>query len=70
MNALVELGHSVIIIEHDLDIIKCADYIIDLGPNGGDQGGKLLFSGTPEDLLQVKESHTAQFLRKKLKPIL
>ena len=66
INALVNLGHSVVIIEHNLDIIKCADWIIDIGPEGGEKGGKLLFQGTPEGLINVKESYTGQFLKEKL----
>lgn len=60
-------GATVIIIEHNLDVIKLADYIIDLGPNGGDMGGQLLFQGTPEDLIEVKESATAEYLKSYLK---
>jgi len=61
-NALLDKGHSIIVIEHNLELIKCADYIIDLGPEGGDQGGELLFSGTPEELLKSKKSNTAKYL--------
>ena len=64
--ALIEKGHSIICIEHNMDIIKCADWIIELGPEGGDKGGEVIFEGTPEDLPQNKESLTAKFLRKKL----
>ena len=53
-------------IEHNLDIIKCADYIIDLGPEGGDKGGYILATGTPEELIQVKKSYTAKYLREEL----
>ena len=60
-------GATVIIIEHYLDVIKLADNIIDLGPNGGDMGGQLLFQGTPEDLIEVKESATAEYLKSYLK---
>lgn len=69
MNALVDQGHSVIVIEHNLEIIKCADWIIDLGPEGGEKkGGNLLFEGTPEDMVKkAKGSHTAEFLKEKLK---
>jgi len=66
-NALVENGHSIIIIEHNLDIIKCADYIIDLGPEGGEAGGHLVFQGKPEDLVKVKKSYTGGYLKEKLK---
>jgi excinuclease ABC subunit A len=65
-NALIENGHSIIVIEHNYDIIKCADWIIDLGPDGGNKGGDLVFEGTPEDMQSAKNSHTAQFLGNKL----
>ena len=64
--ALIDNGHSLIIIEHNLDIIKCADWIIDLGPDGGDNGGELVFEGTPEDLIKCKRSYTAKSLQEKL----
>ena len=63
-SALVEKGHSLIIIEHNLDVIKCADWVIDLGPEGGEKGGNLLYSGTPEGLMNVAESHTGHYLKK------
>lgn len=68
MNALVDQGHSVIVIEHNLEVIKCADWIIDLGPEGGEKkGGNLLFEGTPEDMVRkAKGSYTADFLKEKL----
>jgi excinuclease ABC subunit A len=66
MNALVEQGHTVLIVEHNLDVIKAADWIIDLGPEGGRGGGKLLYQGTPEGLLKCKDSYTAKYLREKL----
>ncbi len=66
-NALVENGHSVILIEHNMDVIKCSDWVIDLGPGGGKYGGKLLFAGTPEDLVKVKDSKTGQYLKEKMK---
>jgi len=66
MNALVDQGHTVIIVEHNMEVIKSADYVIDLGPEGGKHGGRLLFQGRPEDLRDVEESYTAQFLREKL----
>lgn len=65
-NALIEKGHSIIVIEHNIDLIKCADYIIDLGKEGGKKGGSLLFEGTPEDLKDCKDSFTAPFLKEKL----
>ncbi len=55
------------VIEHNMDIIKIADHIIDLGPEGGDEGGRILFEGTPEDLVKNKESYTAKFLKEELK---
>jgi excinuclease ABC subunit A len=66
LNKLVDRGNTVLVIEHNMDVIKVADHIIDLGPEGGDGGGKILFEGTPEDLLNVKESFTAQFLKEEL----
>jgi len=64
---LIEQGNSVLIIEHNPDIIKCADWVIDLGPEGGDTGGNIVFEGTPEDLPACKESFTGQFIAEKLK---
>jgi len=66
LNALIEQGNTVIVIEHNLEIVKSADWIIDLGPEGGDQGGALCFSGTPEDLVKLTDNHTAQYLSNKL----
>lgn len=66
-NALIENGHSIIVIEHNIDLIKCADYIIDLGKEGGKLGGELIFQGTPEDLIKCKNSYTAPYLAEKLK---
>jgi len=63
---LIENGHSVIIIEHNIDIIKCADWLIDLGPEGGKRGGELVFQGLPEKLVKVKKSATARYLAEKL----
>ena len=65
-DALIEKGHSIIVIEHNLDLIKCADWILDLGPEGGENGGHLLASGTPEDIVKVKESVTGVYLKDKL----
>lgn len=62
-NALIERGHSLVVIEHNLDVIKCADYIIDLGPEGGDKGGNLVVAGTPEEVAACKASLTGKFLR-------
>lgn len=64
--ALINNGHSLIVIEHDPDVIKTADWVIDLGPEGGDAGGNIVFAGTPEDLAKCKESYTAEVLAKKL----
>ena len=66
MNALIDNGHSLIVIEHNIDFIKCADYIIDIGKEGGKKGGNVLFMGTPEALVQNKESYTGAFLKEKL----
>ena len=66
LNALIEQGNTVIVIEHNLEIIKSGDWIIDLGPEGGDKGGALCFSGTPEDLIRLADNHTAQYLSSKL----
>lgn len=65
-NALIEIGHTVLVVEHNIDVIKCADWIIDLGPKGGDEGGYLVFEGTPENLVKNKESVTAKYLKEKL----
>jgi excinuclease ABC subunit A len=65
-DALIEKGHSIIVIEHNLDLIKCADYIIDLGPEGGDNGGQLLATGTPEEVCKNKKSITGKYLAEKL----
>ena len=66
LNRLIERGNTVIIIEHNMDVIKCADYIIDLGPEGGDEGGNIIFEGTPENLIKSKNSHTGIFLKSEL----
>jgi len=65
-NALIERGHSILIIEHNLEVIKCADWVIDLGPGGGEQGGNLVFEGTPEELIKCDKSYTGKYLRPKL----
>lgn len=65
-NALIAKGHSIIVIEHNMDVIKCADWVIDLGPEGGNEGGQVLFEGTPEDLCKQENSYTAKFLKEKL----
>ena len=66
LHNLVERGNTVIVIEHNLDVIKCADWIIDLGPEGGEEGGNVLFSGTPENLSNFKKSYTGKFLKSTL----
>ena len=66
LNALIERGHTVLIIEHNMDVIKCADNIIDLGPEGGSEGGYLVFEGTPEDLIKCEASYTGKYLAEKL----
>jgi len=66
LNKLVDRGNTVLVIEHNMDVIKVGDHIIDLGPEGGDGGGKILFEGTPEELVNNKESYTAEFLKREL----
>ena len=66
-NTLITRGHSILVIEHNLEVIKSADWIIDLGPGGGEKGGYLVFEGTPEDIIRCKESYTGKFLKEKLK---
>jgi excinuclease ABC subunit A len=63
LNRLVDAGNTVVVIEHNLDVVKCADYVIDLGPEGGDAGGEIVAAGTPEQVAQVARSYTGQFLR-------
>ncbi|KAA4704249.1 hypothetical protein F3B35_22425, partial [Bacteroides intestinalis] len=65
-DALILRGHSIVIIEHNMDVIKCADYVIDLGPEGGNKGGNLVAAGTPEEVARCAESYTGQFLQEKL----
>ena len=67
MDALISRGHTIVIIEHNMDVIKLADHIIDLGPDGGDKGGNLVVAGTPEEIVKCKESVTGQYLKAKLK---
>ena len=67
LQRLVDAGNSVVVIEHNLDMIKCADYIIDLGPEGGDKGGTIVATGTPEEICKIKKSYTGQYLSKILK---
>ena len=66
LNKLVKKGNTVLIIEHNLDVIKTVDYIIDIGPEGGKKGGKVIAKGTPEEIIKNKKSHTAHFLKKEL----
>ena len=65
-NLLIEFGHSIVVVEHNLDLIKSSDYIIDLGPYGGEDGGNLVFNGTPEDLIKDGNSLLSSHLRPKL----
>jgi len=65
-DALLKRGHTVIIVEHNMDVIKCADYVIDLGPEGGKNGGHLVACGTPEDIIKCESSYTGQYLKEKL----
>ena len=62
-DALISKGHTIVVVEHNLDVIRAADWVIDLGPEAGDLGGNLVFAGTPEDLLNCETSHTAEYLR-------
>ncbi|MCL5746789.1 MAG: excinuclease ABC subunit UvrA, partial [Patescibacteria group bacterium] len=66
LRSLVDLGNTVIVIEHNLDVIKNADHIIDLGPEGGEKGGEIVAEGTPEQIAETKNSYTGQFLKKVL----
>jgi excinuclease ABC subunit A len=66
-NALLLKGHSIVVVEHNLDLIKCADHLIDLGPEAGDEGGYLVGQGTPEEIVKIKKSHTGKYLAQKLK---
>ncbi|MBS1525701.1 MAG: excinuclease ABC subunit UvrA [Bacteroidetes bacterium] len=64
-DALLDQGNTIVVIEHNMDVIKCADWVIDIGPEGGDNGGKIVFEGVPEDLLKQENSYTGQFLRER-----
>ena len=66
---LIKIGHSIVVVEHQLDVINRADYVLDLGPGGGEDGGELIFSGTPENLMKCKRSVTGKHLIKKNRPI-
>jgi len=65
-DALIEKGHTVIVIEHNMEVVKCADWIIDLGPEGGDEGGRIVYEGIPEDLANCKDSYTGKYLKEKV----
>jgi len=65
-NSLIDKGHSIIVIEHNLELIKCADHIIDLGPDGGENGGILIAQGTPEEIVMNDASYTGKYLKEKL----
>ena len=65
-NALIDKGHTVVIIEHNMDVIKCADYLVDLGPEGGNAGGNLVCTGTPEEVAMCEASYTGKYLKDKL----
>ena len=67
LRKLTENGNSVVVIEHNLDVIKTADYIIDIGPEGGDRGGTVIAEGTPEEVAKNKQSYTGQYVKKYLK---
>jgi excinuclease ABC subunit A len=69
LNMLVEAGHTVLVIEHNVDVMKTADFILDLGPEGGEQGGEVVAAGTPEEVAQVERSHTGQVLQSRLHAI-
>ena len=62
------MGNTILVIEHNLDVIKCADWIIDMGPEGGEGGGQIIASGPPERIVEVEASHTAEYLARKLAP--
>ena len=64
LQAFVQKGNTVVVIEHNMEVIKTADWIVDMGPEGGDKGGSLLFEGTPEQIVNMKESYTGQYLKK------
>ncbi|MGN1302522.1 MAG: excinuclease ABC subunit UvrA, partial [Clostridia bacterium] len=68
LQRLVDTGNTIVVIEHNLDLIKTADYIIDLGPEGGDNGGEIIATGTPEQIIKNDKSYTGKFLKKYLEP--
>ena len=65
-NSLLDNGHSIIVVEHNLDLIKCSDNIIDLGPEGGEEGGDLIFNGKPSDIIKNKKSQLSKYLKSKI----
>lgn len=65
-NSLIEKGHTIVVIEHNMDVIKCGDYVIDLGPEGGDKGGNVVCCGTPEEIAGCEKSITGKYLKEKL----
>jgi excinuclease ABC subunit A len=67
LNRLVDRGDTVLVIEHNLDVVKCADWVVDLGPEGGDAGGRVIATGTPEQIAANPKSHTGKFLKRALK---
>ena len=62
-DSLISQGHTILIVEHNMDVIKCADHVIDIGPEGGEAGGNLVAAGTPEEIAACRESHTGRYLR-------
>src|SRR3989338_2807086 len=66
LQRLVDKGNTVLVIEHNLDVIKCVDYVVDLGPEGGDEGGKVVAAGTPEEVAMAEGSYTGKYLKEKL----
>ena len=66
LNALVDKGNTVLVIEHNMDVIKCADYVVDMGPDGGTEGGRIVAEGTPEQIAKSNKSITGRFLRKEI----
>src|SRR5256886_13343962 len=66
LNRLADMGNTILVIEHNLDVIKCADWLIDMGPEGGEGGGQVVATGTPEEIAASPQSHTAEYLRPKL----
>jgi excinuclease ABC subunit A len=64
LDRLVQVGNTVLVIEHNLDVIKCADHVIDLGPEGGDGGGEVIACGTPEEIVKCSKSYTGKYLKK------